>query len=192
MSEAAVQSESVRGFDLVPIETMTGDWREKLEKLASLGGDPAYFQFASNSPEMIEFYWGAFYRDIFFAGSVPVRTKEIARLRLAGLNGCSFCQIGDRMSALDNGLTDVEVESLLDGDGQSESFTRAEQAVADAAGICSNFDPDGEMSAELLSRLQGEFAPAQLVELLMVMSVLTGTARMLVATGFISRTCPVD
>jgi AhpD family alkylhydroperoxidase len=179
-----------RGFPLVPITSMEGTWREKLERLQLLGGDPSYFQFASNSPEMIEFYWGKFYRDVFFAGALPVRTKEIARLRLAGLNGCSFCQIGDRLSALENGLSEAEVEVLLNGDGQCETFTPDEQSAADAATVCSNVNPDGEMRPELLARLQGQYQPAALVELLMVIAVLTGTARMLVATGFISRTCP--
>ena len=32
--------------------------------------------------------WNAFYANILVDGAVPVRLKEIVRLRIAGLNGC--------------------------------------------------------------------------------------------------------
>lgn len=181
-----------RGFPLLPVGELQGAFRDKVEKVAALGGDTSFFQFAAHNPQILELYWGQFYRDVFFAGRLPVRIKEIARLRLAGLNGCSFCQVGDRASALENGLTEQEADALLHGDGHAASFTDAEQAAADVATACSNFDPDAVMSDELLSRLQTAFDAGELVELLTVVGFLTGMARMLLAAGFIPRTCPTD
>jgi AhpD family alkylhydroperoxidase len=117
-----------------------------------------------------------------------VRLKEIVRLRLAALNGCSFCQVGDRASAIANGVTPTEVDSLF-GDGQSSSFSATEQAAADAATRMSNFDSQAVLDEALQARLTQHLSAVELVELFTVIGILTGMARMLLAAGFISRTC---
>jgi len=177
-------------FPQVPVSEVSEPLRTKIETVSSLGGDPRFFQFAAHAPHIVEFYWGQFYRGVFFAGILPVRLKEIARLRLAGLNGCSFCQVGDRASAASNGVTEEEIDALFD-DGQCPSFAPAEQAAADAATRMSNFDPEGVLDEQTLERLHTLFEPDELVELLTVIGILTGMARMLLATGFITRSCPV-
>jgi AhpD family alkylhydroperoxidase len=139
---------------------------------------------------VVQLYWVQFYQDVFFKGLLPVRLKEIARLRLAALNGCSFCQVGDKASAMANGVSESEVEALL-GYGQSPSFSAAEQATADAATRMSNFDAEGVLDDALKARLVQCFEPDELVELFAVIGILTGMARMLLATGFITRTCEV-
>lgn len=177
-------------FPQVPLERITPALRQKIETIDALGGDTRFFRFAAQAPHIVELYWGHFYRDVFFQGVLPVRLKEIARLRLAALNGCSFCQVGDRQSAIANGVAEAEVDALF-ADGQAASFSPAEQAAADAATCLSNFDPDGTLDAALLDRLHAAFEPAQLMELLTVIGLLTGMARMLLGAGFISRTCAI-
>ncbi|MBO9514768.1 MAG: carboxymuconolactone decarboxylase family protein [Variovorax sp.] len=177
-------------FPLLPIDRIGSPLRHKIETVEALGGDTRFFRFAANAPHIVRLYWVQFYEEVFFKGVLPVRLKEIARLRLAALNGCSFCQVGDRASALAHGVSEQEVEALF-GDGQSASFSQAEQAAADAASRMSNFDPEGVLGEDLRQTLQRCFQPAELVELLAVIGILTGMARMLLASGFITRTCEV-
>lgn len=162
--------------------------RKKIATIEALGGDTRFFRFAANAPHVVQLYWVQFYEEVFFKGLLPVRLKEIARLRLAALNGCSFCQVGDRASAIANGVTEAEVEALF-GDGQSPTFSAAEQGAADAAARMSNFDSEGVLDDELKAKLVQCFEPDELVELFAVIGILTGMARMLLAAGFITRTC---
>jgi AhpD family alkylhydroperoxidase len=177
-------------FPLLPVEQIGSPLREKIATIEALGGDTRFFRFAAHAPHSAEVYGVQFYRDVFFQGLLPVRVKEIARLRLAALNGCSFCQVGDRASAIANGVTEAEVEALF-GDGRARSFSAAEQAAADAATRMSNFDDQGVLDDALQARLVQCFAPAELVELFAVIGILTGMARMLLAAGFITRTCEI-
>lgn len=175
---------------MLPVEQIGSPLREKIATIAGLGGDTRFFRFAANAPHVAQLYWVQFYQDVFFQGLLPVRVKEIARLRLAALNGCSFCQVGDRASAIANGVAEKEVDALF-GDGQAPSFSAAEQAAADAATRMSNFDSEGVLDEALKARLVECFAPDELVELFAVIGILTGMARMLLAAGFITRTCEI-
>lgn len=165
--------------------------REKIATIDALGGDTRFFRFAAHAPHVVHLYWVQFYQEVFFKGVLPVRLKEIARLRLAALNGCSFCQVGDRASAIAHGVTETEVDALF-GDGQCPSFSSAEQAAADAAGRMSNFDGEAVIDDALQARLNANFSPEALVELFAVIGILTGMARMLLAAGFITRTCALE
>lgn len=179
------------GYPLLPVEQIGSPLREKIGKIEALGGDTRFFRFAAHAPHVVDLYWVQFYEGVFFKGLLPIRLKEIARLRLAALNGCSFCQIGDRASAIANGVTEDEVEALF-GDGQSPSFSAAEQATADAATRMSNFDAEGVLDDALRASLVQYFEPDQLVELFAVIGILTGMARMLLAAGFITRNCEIQ
>ncbi len=175
-------------YPLRPVAQIDSPLREKIATIEALGGDARFFQFAAQAPHIVQLYWVQFYQDVFFKGVLPVRLKEIARLRLAALNGCSFCQVGDRASAIANGVTEAEVDALF-GEGQSPTFSAAEQAVADTATRMSNFDSEGVLDDDLQAKLVQYFTPEALVELFAVIGILTGMARMLLAAGFITRTC---
>jgi hypothetical protein len=41
------------------------------------------------APHMREWYLEGFYQRVFFAGRLPVRLKELVRLRLSLLHGCA-------------------------------------------------------------------------------------------------------
>ena len=121
-------------FPQLPPDQIGPLLRHKIEQIDTLGGDTRFFRFAAHAPHIVELYWGHFYRDVFFKGVLPVRLKEIARLRLAALNGCSFCQVGDRQSALAHGVTEAEVDALF-AHGQSPTFSPAEQAADPGRGV---------------------------------------------------------
>ena len=178
-------------YPLLPVAQIGPPLREKIATIAALGGDTRFFQFAAQAPHIVQLYWVQFYQEVFFKGVLPVRLKEIVRLRLAALNGCSFCQVGDRASAITHGVTPTEVDSLF-GDGQSASFSAAEQAASDAATQMSNVDSDAVLSEALQARLTQHLSAVELVELFAVIGILTGMARMLLAAGFITRTCELS
>ena len=177
-------------YPMLPLDRIGPPLREKIATIDSLGGDTRFFRFAAQAPHIVQLYWVQFYQDVFFQGRLPVRLKEIARLRLAALNGCSFCQVGDRASAIANGVAGAEVEALF-GDGQAPSLSAAEQATADTATRMANVDPEGVLDEALLPKLVACFEPDALLELFAVIGILTGMARMLLAAGFITRTCEV-
>ncbi len=43
----------------------------------------------SSAPEMQRWYVDGFYSEVFYGGSVPVRIKELVRLRLSQIHGCA-------------------------------------------------------------------------------------------------------
>jgi alkylhydroperoxidase family enzyme len=55
----------------------------------------------------------------------------------------------------------------------------------------SNFDTEAVLDEALQARLTQHLSAAELVELFTVIGILTGMARMLLAAGFISRTCEI-
>lgn len=177
-------------YPQLPVSHIGPPLREKIATIEALGGDTRFFRFAAHAPHVVQLYWVQFYQDVFFKGVLPVRLKEIARLRLAALNGCSFCQVGDRASAMSHGVTEAEVQALF-GDGQSPTFSAAEQAASDAASRMSNFDSEGLLDEDLQATLVQLFRPDELVELFAVIGILTGMARMMLAAGFITRTCEI-
>jgi len=168
---------------LVDVEQITGPLRDRTDLVAGLGGDLTFYRWAANAPEIAEFYWGAFYRDLFFRGELPLRLKELVRLRLAGLTGCAFCSAGDRASAMANGVSESEVDAAFAGD--AAAFIDLEEAAAlRVAEAVAAGEPGA--AADL-----AVFAPKQGVELVIVTGVLAGVGRMLLATGFVPAVCPV-
>lgn len=171
----------------VPLDELPDDFRRKVEQVRRLTGDAEFHRVAANAPQLVDFYWRTFYGQIFFGGAVDVRTKELVRLRLAGLHGCRFCQAGDAASAREHGVTDDEIEAVwrLSDDG----FSAAEQAALELATVLSNAEPDGVVSAALKARLGDFYSDEQHVELLFVIAVLTGMAKMLAGMGFVRTDC---
>lgn len=168
---------------LVGIADITGPLRDRVDLVERLGGDLGFYRWAANAPQVTDFYWGDFYQRIFFGGRLPVRLKEIVRLRLAARTGCAFCASGDRASALANGLAAAEVDDAFAGrvdafaDERERAALRVAEAVADADPCAAQAD---------LARLPAEEG----VELAMVAGVLAGVGRMLLAAGFVPTSCP--
>jgi AhpD family alkylhydroperoxidase len=176
-------------FVPMPVDEIGEPLRTKVRTIQQVGGDSGFHQFAAHAPEMAEFYWGHFYRDVFFAGRLPVRLKELVRLRLAGLNGCPFCQAGDAASAQQHGISQDEIDAVFAM--RDDGFPPAERAALEAATRMANVEPDDLLTEENKADLAAHFDQAELVELMMVMAVLTGMGRMLAVAGFIERSCPV-
>ncbi len=180
------------GIDLplVPIDEIDGPLRDRTDLVSALGGDTAFYQFAANSPSTAEFYWGHFYRDLFFRGTLPVRLKELVRLRLAALNGCAFCSVGDRASAIAHGVTEIEVDAAFEYP-RHRGILQDPREVAALDAATTMAAREAAAPHQLLGSLLSEFTAAEAVELLIVIGILLGVGIALVETGFVQRTCPV-
>jgi AhpD family alkylhydroperoxidase len=161
----------------------------QVERLESLGADTTFHRYVAHSPAAAGFYWNDFYAKLFFGGVLPVRTKEVVRLALASLSGCTFCRQGDVDSARQQGLTDEQIDGVLALD--SRGLPADEQAAFDLAVRLSPFAEDQPLSDQDWLRLRTHFTDEQVAELLIVTSVLAGVGRMLSIAGFIPRTCEV-
>lgn len=175
----------------VPDDEMEPEFRAKVQRVRSMVGDVRFLEVAANAPHMIDFYWGDFYRDVFFAGIVDVRTKELVRLLLANIHGCMFCRAGDTASARSNGVTEEEIAGLWDFENGPFS-PRDLAALRVAAGI-SLRGPDDPLAEEVREALSDHFTDEETVELLMVCGILTGMAKMMIVMDLAERsdTCPV-
>jgi AhpD family alkylhydroperoxidase len=176
-------------FTKVPIDQLPEPFRTKVEGVQALGGDPSFFQFAANASHVVDFYWTGFYRGLFFDGVVPIRVKELVRLRLAAHSGCGFCQVGDAESARQHGVTAEEIDAVMAL--ELERFAAAEQAALRFADQTAAPQPLQPSDPSLIAELQVHFSEEQLVELFTVVGVLNGMGRMLVSSGFIPVTCAV-
>ncbi len=151
--------------------------------MAALDGDLDFYRWAANAPQVAAFYWGDFYGDLFFGGVLPVRIKELVRLRLAALTGCAFCSVGDRSSARSHGVDDASIDAAFVGSVTAFTDEREVAALQIATAVA---DGDPGRARPLLRC----FTPEEGVELVMVAGVLAGVGRMLVATGFVPVVCP--
>ena len=74
----------------VPLDEMEPEYRNRVDAARAATGESRFLEVVANAPHMADFYFGDFYRDVFFAGTVPVRVKELMRLRLSNLHGCAY------------------------------------------------------------------------------------------------------
>ncbi|MFM7537162.1 MAG: hypothetical protein ACKO91_15400 [Acidimicrobiales bacterium] len=61
----------------------------ELQELIDRGVDPRWVRTLGHAPKWFV-AWTKFYWPLLFGGTVEVRTKEAARLRIAQLNGCHY------------------------------------------------------------------------------------------------------
>lgn len=180
---------AVSQLPLVERDQLPSPLAAQVDRLDTLGADTTFHRYVAHSAAAAEFYWGDFYARFFFGGTVPVRTKEVVRLALAALSGCTFCRQGDVDSARVNGLTDEQIDGLLMLD--PSSLAPGDRVAFDVATRLSPFGEERPMSAGDWETLRQYFTDDQVAELLLCISVLAGVGRMLSVCGFIPRTCAV-
>lgn len=73
----------------VPRDQVPEAYRDKIDASIELLGDARLLQVLANAPHVTSWFFDSFYAQIFFAGIVPVRIKELVRLRLSQLHGCA-------------------------------------------------------------------------------------------------------
>ena len=77
-------------LDPVPTEQMSPYFRDQLAADEKAGRDPALSGVMAHHPQFFEDYF-TFYYPSHENGIVESRVKELARLKIARLNGCQTC-----------------------------------------------------------------------------------------------------
>ena len=170
---------------------MPEDIRKAYDHSMALRGDATFFEVFANHPELYRWYTGSFYGEVFHGGLVPRRIKELIRLSLATVHGCRFCNQGNRVDALEAGLSEADIDAL--DDYPSSSLGLAEKAALRLADQMLLTNPGGHLDEALYAELRLHFSDAEILELGVVLGVLTGMARFLFAFDLVAREahCPI-
>lgn len=178
---------------IVPLTraAMPERWREAARVADDIRGESTLIEVLANAPELLDWYYDTFYRDVFFAGRVERKLKELLRLRLSTLHGCAFCNRGNTRSARDSGLSAEQVAAIRTPN--AACFDARERAVMRIADEMALQNMEGGLTASMRADLADFFSAAELVELAMVAAVLTGMAKMLFVFDLVSREadCPI-
>jgi AhpD family alkylhydroperoxidase len=159
---------------------MQSAWQRSTE----VRGEAVFIEAAGNAPELYDWY-AEFYQRVFYGGRVPVRHKELARLKLSTLHGCAYCNRGNREDARRAGLSLEQITAIDDPD--SAVFSEAERDVLRLAERVSLAHPEGTLDEGLYRDLRRHFDDAQIFELGMTMAVLTGMAKFLFTFDLVSK-----
>lgn len=173
-----------------PPENMPPGLRKAWERSQELRGDATLMEAFGNEPRLFEWYVERFYGEVFRAGRVPLRSKELARYRLSTTHGCRFCNQGNRLDALDAGVTEAQLRAIENN--QLDEFDDADSALLALADQMVLTNATGKLSPELHARLSEFFDDGQLMELGLTLAVLVGMARFMFVFDLVERedSCP--
>jgi AhpD family alkylhydroperoxidase len=157
----------------------------------SKGGDATFYEIGANAPHMLEWYFKSFYEGIFYGGRVEVRIKELLRYRLSMTHGCAFCNKGNVEAARRAGVTDAQLDAIMDE--ASDVFSERERAVLRLGAEMVLPNMEGQLTPALYADLSAHFDDGEVFELGMVAAVLTGIAKFLFVYDLVEREahCPV-
>lgn len=122
----------------LPREALSPAMQAAHDRALATRGDATFIQVAGHAPQLFEWY-GRFYTEVFYGGRVPVRYKELLRLRLSTLHGCAFCNKGNRLDAAAAGITPEQLRAI--GDPASPVWSEQDRAVLEIASRMSLLQP---------------------------------------------------
>ncbi len=174
----------------VPSRDLAPPLREAWQKSMELRGDATFFEVLGHHPGLYRWYTKAFYGELFHAGRVERRTKELARLALSLRHGCRFCNQGNRPDAASAGLLPEELAALEEG--RWEAFSPKDQAVLALVEQMQLGNPAGRVDDRCYALLSPHFDDGEILELGMVLGVLCGMAKFLFAFDLVEKeaACP--
>ncbi len=171
-------------------EDMPAELRQVWQTLNDLTGEPTFVEVFSQAPKLLNFVMSQFYGDIFFAGDVDERYKQLARLRLSQIHGCRTCNKQNVQGARDAGFSEAQIAAM--DAPTSDLFSDAELAVLEFAEQMALTNHDGKMDQMLYQRLSADFSDADICELGTVMAVIGGMAKLAFVMQLVEREdyCP--
>ena len=174
----------------LPEHALPPDIAEGHAKSMALRGDATFFEVFGNHPELYRWYTESFYGEVFRGGLVERRIKELVRLRLSQEHGCRFCNQGNRVDALESGLTEDEIEALVDY--EAGPFSEKDKAALRLADVMRLTNTGAVMGRSLYESLREHFSDAEILELGMTLGVLTGMAKFMFAFDLVEKepNCP--
>jgi AhpD family alkylhydroperoxidase len=163
----------------VPTERLSPYFRDLVAADEEAGRDPALNGVMAHHPKFFEDYF-SFYYPNHEQGLVDSRVKELARLKIARLNGCQTCGMARYASATREGLDEVCI-AQLDLPEEEQSFSDRERLAVEFAErmATDHFSIDDAF----IKDLQEHFSPAEILELGFMIGQYLGFGRLLVALG---------
>lgn len=150
--------------------------RAMAERAETVTGDATIIDVFANSPAAMAFFGEDFYGKLFYGGAVPVRLKELARIKLSKVHGCQFCNRHNTAASLAAGVTQAQIDAL---DAYEDGpFDDGEKAVLRLADQIALTNMQGQLTKPLYDALKRHFDDGQIVELAMVMAILGGLNKM--------------
>lgn len=175
-------------------EELPEDLRQLRESSISVAGDGDRLEVFGNHPALYRWYQQNFYGAIFSNGDpamvVDPKWKHLLRLKLSLTNGCFVCNAHNVPSALADGYTQAQIDSMADAN--SPLFTAKEQAVLALGELFAIANADPQLSPELYARLSAHFSDAEILELGFVATILSGWTKLIFAYDLVTRECPID
>ncbi|WP_374408080.1 carboxymuconolactone decarboxylase family protein [Pelagerythrobacter sp.] len=186
--EAAMSPDTL--FERVNREAMSDRHKASWDRSKELHGDTTFVEVLANAPDAYDWYNDAFYRDLFYSGRVDRKLVELVRLYLAGRHGCASCNRSDWAAALAAGYTEEQLDSLHDP--ENGPFEEREKAILALASVMSLANAADVVEPDLHARLRTSFSTGELVEFGMIMAILTGMAKFILAFDLLERlkSCP--
>ena len=165
-------------FTRTPRDDLPEDFKPAWDMLNKLTGEPAFIEVFASAPELVNLVMNEFYVKTFFGGQVEQRYKQLVRLRLSIVHGCRTCNKQNVPGALEAGITQEQVDSMIAGTYETGPFADAEKAVLAYADQMVLTNMNGDMSPELFARLRAHFSEPQILELGVVMAIIAGMAKL--------------
>jgi len=167
-------------------KNMQKAWDESLK----IHNDTTFTEIMGNSPHMYNWYIEDWYKKVFYSDRIERSLLELVRLRLANVHGCAFCNRGDRIDALNAGITEEQISSL--DNYENGPFTDREKAALQLADIMVLTNPLGSIDKEAYDSCSNYLTDGEMVELGMIMAVLCGMAKFIFAFDMVEKEdyCP--
>ncbi|MET0984671.1 MAG: carboxymuconolactone decarboxylase family protein [Steroidobacteraceae bacterium] len=157
--------------------------------------DTTHVQVLANHPDLLRWYYDQFYQRLLYntAGDMKVerRYKELARLKLSKHHGCQVCNRGNEIETRAVGYSQAQIDNI--GNPSPAYFSDAELAVLELCEQIVLQNQQGTLSPALHRRLRAHFDDAQILELGVFASILTGFSKFLFVFDLVPRDpqCPL-
>ncbi len=165
-------------FTRIPRDELPEGFRPAWDMLNKLTGEPTFIEVFGQAPELVNLVMNEFYMKTFFGGRVEQRYKQLVRLRLSIVHGCRTCNKQNVPGALEAGVSQAQVDAMIEGRYPDELFTTAEQAVLEYADQMVLTNMNGQVGPELFGRLREHFSEPDILELGVVMAIVAGMAKL--------------
>lgn len=172
-------------FPLLDKTDLPDDLQAAWDQSMQRRGEARFISGAAHSPFALDWYTSKFYRDLFYGGEVPVRYKELGRLRLSTIHGCASCNRGNRQDAKKHGLNDAQIQNI--DDPSHDAFDDADRAVLALAQLVSMDGNGRKLDGATYKALAAHFSHGQIIELAMTLAFLSGMARFLFAFDLVEQ-----
>ena len=163
----------------VPRQELPEKFRKLVEADLAAGRDPDMNSVLAHLPEFFTRYFD-FYYPAHEQGVVPTRIKELARLRIAALNGCQTCGFARYASATRQGLDEACI-AALELPADERPFDARESLAVELA---ERMATDHRLVDDaFMEELRKNFSSAEVLELGMMIGQYIAFGRWLVVLG---------